>query len=82
MSMTVKLMKQDKHFSQQPYLRAYNRKTGLYLHLSGAGEVQGEAYAWIGFRYQYENLLRKANIRGEDWPYHPVDIDKTTGKIA
>ena len=49
--------------------RLVNRETGMYLHLSGAGEVSDANYAWCGFLYQARNLRDAAT---DGWPYKAV----------
>jgi hypothetical protein len=50
-------------------VRLINPSTGMYLHLSGRGEVKGTEHAWLGYRYQADTMSRYAMERGEDWPY-------------
>lgn len=51
------------------YIRLRNPQTGLYLHLSGQGEIAGKDYAWRGLRHQARTLRERARTRGEEWPY-------------
>ena len=52
-------------------IRLKNPDTGLYLHLSGVGEVKGTEWAWLGYRYQAETMRGRAVRQGVEWPYEP-----------
>lgn len=63
-------------YGQVPSIRLRNPETGLWLHLSGAGETAHEKYAWIGFVRQGAALREKVKAKGDPWPYRRVDVDK------
>ena len=52
-----------------PMQRLWNAQTRRYLHLSGSGETKDEAYSWLGYKYQANNLRIQTLKRGELWPY-------------
>jgi hypothetical protein len=63
-------------FISRPGIRLWNPQTRKYLHASGSGEVQSEVYAWRGFYRQADVLMQRAQIRGDEWPYEPIEVTK------
>jgi hypothetical protein len=65
---------------RRPYLiRLRNEATGAWLHLSGSGETRDRAQSWAGTRDQAANLRKRAEARGEPWPYVRARLEETEG---
>lgn len=49
--------------------RLQNADTGLFLHLSGCGEVKGTSYAWAGTVTQAEAMRCQFRANNKPFPY-------------
>lgn len=58
--------------SRQRGIRLQNPATGLYLHVTGAGETQGTLWSWFGTWAQAATLRRNARSSGVPFPYIEV----------
>lgn len=56
--------------------RLQNPDTGLFLHLSGRGEVKGTTYAWSGTPTQAEALRAQARANRKPFPYQLRRIER------
>lgn len=56
-------------------VRLRDPQTGELLHLCGQGTTTNIAWSWLGHRHQAETLRQRAAIRGDDWPFQPVQRD-------
>lgn len=46
-------------------VRLVNLDTGEYLHLDGVNRTADRNHSWLGFIYQAETLMERAEVRGE-----------------
>lgn len=70
-SATISLRKmRSTDFIKTAGIRLWNPTTRAYLHMSGEGETKDVNYSWRGFVRQAQELRCRAEIRGEEWPYH------------
>ncbi len=62
-------------------VRLIDLRTGQYLHLSGAGQTEGTAHAWIGTTAQAAALEAAARAEGQPWPFELINLRETRIKI-
>lgn len=56
-------------YRDESMVRMRDPSTGRYLHLSGEGDTDKIAYAWLGYRRQAKVLRDRALQRGEAFPF-------------
>lgn len=61
-------------FIKTPGVRLWNPDTQMFLHMSGKGETKDVAYSWRGFTHQAKMLEKRAETRGEAWPYKRMKV--------
>lgn len=49
--------------------RLFNAQNKTFLHASGNGETDIRKQSWLGTLRQAEELARRAQIRGEEFPF-------------
>ncbi|WP_282052784.1 hypothetical protein [Phaeobacter inhibens] len=53
-------------------VRLRNAATGELLHMGGETLTRSIDYAWLGSRHQAEQLRKRAEVNGSDWPFTAI----------
>ncbi|MFV1573726.1 hypothetical protein VXL47_12300 [Phaeobacter sp. JH20_30] len=53
-------------------VRLRNPETGELLHMGGETLTRSIDYAWLGNRHQAEQLRKRAEMNGSDWPFTAI----------